>query len=224
MNVYSTKTFGVIQGQLQPLEYPNHPLNAAQTINLPNDHIYTPDEQRHSKLTDPLPWVMMFTTLILDQLTKWIVIENLAVNESWPATGFLRFTHAWNTGTAFSLFQGQGDILTWVSLAAVGVLTWIYRSIDNPSWVLRIAFGMQFGGATGNIIDRFRLGHVTDFFDVGPWPIFNIADSSIVVGIVLMIFYFLFLDDSEKSKIDSSVDATPPSEQAINNMTTDSSD
>jgi signal peptidase II len=122
------------------------------------------------------------------------------------------------------LFQGQGDILTWVSLAAVGVLTWIYRSIDNPSWVLRIAFGMQFGGATGNIIDRFRLGHVTDFFDVGPWPIFNIADSSIVVGIVLMIFYFLFLDDSEKSKIDSSVDATPPSKQEINNMTTDSSE
>lgn len=166
----------------------------------------------------------MFTALILDQITKWIVIENLAVGESWPATGFFRFTHAWNTGTAFSLFEGQGDILTWVSLGAVGVLTWIYSSIDNPPWVLRIAFGMQFGGAIGNIIDRIRLGHVTDFFDVGPWPIFNIADSSIVIGIVLMIFYFLFLDESGKSKVDSSIDAAEPSEQAITNITSDSSD
>jgi signal peptidase II len=191
---------------------------------LTNDEIYTPDEQPRSKLTDPLPWIMMFTALILDQITKWIVIENLAVSESWPATGFFRFTHAWNTGTAFSLFEGQGDILTWVSLGAVGVLTWIYRSIDNPPWVLRIAFGMQFGGAIGNIIDRIRLGHVTDFFDVGPWPIFNIADSSIVIGIVLMIFYFLFLDESGKSKVDSSIDAAEPSEQAITNITSDSLD
>ena len=166
----------------------------------------------------------MFAALILDQFTKWLTIENLAVGESWPAEGFLRFTHAWNTGTAFSLFQGQGDILTWVSLGAVGVLTWIYRSIDNPHWVLRIAFGMQFGGAIGNIIDRIRLGHVTDFLDVGPWPIFNIADSSIVIGIGLMIFYFWFLDDSGKTKEDSSPDAVRPSEQSTANTTLDSSD
>ncbi|MEE8045509.1 MAG: signal peptidase II, partial [Dehalococcoidia bacterium] len=114
-----------------------------------------------AKFTDPLPWAIMIVALILDQLTKWLVIQNLTVGQSWPETGFFRFTHAWNTGTAFSLFQGQGDILTWVSLGAVGVLTWIYRSIDNPPWVLRIAFGLQFGGAIGNIVDRLRLGHVT---------------------------------------------------------------
>jgi signal peptidase II len=167
---------------------------------------------------------MMFTALILDQLTKWLVIENLAVGESWPAEGFFRLTHVWNTGTAFSLFQGQGDILTWVSLGAVCVLTWIYRSIDNPHWVLRIAFGMQFGGAIGNIIDRIRIGHVTDFLDVGPWPIFNIADSSIVIGIGLMIFYFWFLEDSGKTKEDSSPDSAGLSEQATANTTLGSSD
>jgi signal peptidase II len=146
---------------------------------------------------------MMLTAIVLDQLTKWLTIQNLAVGQSWPETGFFRFTHAWNTGTAFSLFQGQGDILTWVSLGAVVILTWIYRSIDNPSWLLRIAFGMQFGGAIGNIIDRVRIGHVTDFIDVGPWPIFNIADSSIVIGIGLMIFYFWFLDKApEKTDAD----------------------
>ncbi len=153
-----------------------------------------------SNFLDPLPWVMLVTAVVLDQLTKWQVIERLAVGESWPETGFFRFTHAWNTGTAFSLFQGQGDILTWVSLAAVGVLSWIYRSIDNPSWLLRVAFGMQFGGAIGNIVDRIRLGHVTDFIDVGIWPIFNIADSSIVIGIGLMIYYFWFMDKSKSDK------------------------
>ncbi len=152
-----------------------------------------------SKFADPLPWIMMFSALIVDQFTKWMVIENLARGESWPATGFFRITHAWNTGSAFSLFQGQSDILTWVSLAAVGVLTLIYRSIDRPSWVLKVAFGLQFGGALGNIVDRVRLGHVTDFLDVGRWPIFNLADSSIVVGIGLMIVYFWFLDQGSKS-------------------------
>lgn len=150
-----------------------------------------------SNFLDPLPWVMLVIAVVLDQVTKWQVIENLSVGESWPETGFFRITHAWNTGTAFSLFQGQGDILTWVSLAAVGVLSWIYRSIDKPSLLLRVAFGMQFGGAIGNIADRIRLGHVTDFIDVGIWPIFNIADSSIVIGIGLMIFYFWFMDNKE---------------------------
>lgn len=143
---------------------------------------------------------MTVVAVVLDQLTKWQVVENLAVGESWPEAGFFRFTHVWNTGTAFSLFQGQGDILTWVSLGAVGILSWIYRSIDNPSWVLRVAFGMQFGGAIGNITDRIRLGHVTDFIDAGIWPVFNIADSSIVIGIGLMIFYFWFMDKSEPDK------------------------
>ncbi len=165
------------------------------------------DTGMRGKLTDPLPWAMLLLAVSSDQLTKWLVIENLSRGESWPVTGFFRFTHAWNTGTAFSLFQGQGDILTWVTLGAVGILGWIYVSINDPPWILRIAFGLQFGGAIGNLIDRVRLGHVTDFFDVGPWPIFNIADSSIVIGIGMMIFYFWFLEGKLKEKT-ASADTT----------------
>ena len=88
-------------------------------------------------------------------------------------------------------------------LGAVAVLAWIYRSIIDPPWVLRIAFGLQLGGAIGNLIDRFRLGHVTDFIDIGPWPIFNIADSSIVIGIGLMLFYFWFLKDEPNKKAET---------------------
>lgn len=175
------------------------------------------DSSGRSNFLDPLPWIMLVIALVLDQVTKWQVIENLSVGESWPETGFFRITHAWNTGTAFSLFQGQGDILTWVSLGAVGVLSWIYRSFDKPSLLLRLAFGMQFGGAIGNITDRIRLGHVTDFIDVGIWPIFNIADSSIVIGIGLMIFYFWFMDNKEP---DNDVDTQ--SANSDFNETTDS--
>ena len=156
-----------------------------------------------AKFTDPVPWIMLVIAISSDQFTKWLTVENLLRGESWPADGFFRFTHAWNTGTAFSLFQGQGDILTWVSLGAVAVLAWIYRSIIDPPWVLRIAFGLQLGGAIGNLIDRFRLGHVTDFIDIGPWPIFNIADSSIVIGIGLMLFYFWFLEDKPNKKAET---------------------
>ena len=74
------------------------------------------------------------------------------------------------------------------------------------------------------VVLRNTNAHVTDFLDVGPWPIFNIADSSIVIGIGLMIFYFWFLDDSGKSKDDSSLDSVEPSEQATANTTPDSSD
>jgi len=173
-----------------------------------------------SNFLDPLPWMMLVIAVVLDQVTKWQVIEHLAVGKSWPETGFFRFTHAWNTGTAFSLFQGQGDILTWVSLAAVGILSWIYRSIDKPSLLLQVAFGMQFGGAIGNITDRIRLGHVTDFIDVGIWPIFNIADSSIVIGIGMMIFYFWFIDKKEPDKEAETQSATSDSDET--GETTDS--
>ena len=179
-----------------------------------------------SNFFDPIPWTVLLFTVVIDQVTKWLVIDNLAVGESLPVTGFFRFTHAWNTGTAFSLFQGQGDILTWVSLAAVAVLTWIYSSIKNPPWVLRVAFGLQFGGAIGNITDRLRLGHVTDFIDVGPWPIFNVADSSIVIGIGLLIFYFWFLNNDSKkdSQHLHSDNSQPPGDSSLTQTTPDSTE
>ena len=78
----------------------------------------------------------------------------------------------------------------------------------------RSALAMVLGGAIGNITDRLRLGHVTDFIDVGPWPIFNVADSSIVIGIGLLIFYFWFLNDDSK---EDSQDLDSENSQAAKN-------
>ena len=135
-------------------------------------------------------WVLAVVVLVLDQSTKSVIVAWLDWGESWPAEGFLRFTHARNTGTAFSLFQGHSNILSIVAVFAVGVLLWVYATTGARSFILRVALGLQLGGALGNLLDRLQQGYVTDFLDVGPWPIFNVADSAISVGMVLMVWYF----------------------------------
>ena len=146
----------------------------------------------------------------LDQLTKAIVVGNMSRGESWPDEGFFRFTHVWNTGTAFSLFQGQSDLLTIFSFVAVIALYFVYRSLQSPNIWVRMAFGLLLGGAFGNLTDRLRLGHVTDFIDVGPWPVFNIADSSIVVGIAVLFLYFWLSSGDEKESKPKRTDAAAP--------------
>ena len=124
--------------------------------------------------------------LALDQLTKFVVRQTLEWHQSWPYYGFFRFTHVQNTGSAFGLFQGYNLPLLFVSLVGVVVLAYIYRSQEQPSLLMRISIALMLGGAIGNLLDRMLLGHVTDFIDIGPWPVFNLADSSIVVGLILM--------------------------------------
>ena len=156
--------------------------------------------KKRSLFKDPVPWLLLILAFSLDQLSKAVVIANLGRGESWPEDGFFRITYVWNTGTAFSLFQGQGGPLTVFSFVAVFALYFVYRSLESPTLLVRMAFGLLLGGALGNLTDRIRLGHVTDFIDVGPWPIFNIADSSIVVGIAVLFFYFWVSSGKEKGK------------------------
>jgi signal peptidase II len=128
---------------------------------------------------------------LLDQLTKYVVRAFLPLRDSFPQEGFLRITHTYNTGSAFGLFQGQNTPLILVSVVGIAVLAWVYSSQLRVTGLLRLSLGMQIGGAAGNLLDRLRLGHVTDFIDVGPWPVFNLADSSIVLGLILLAWLFL---------------------------------
>ncbi|MBA32154.1 MAG: signal peptidase II [Chloroflexi bacterium] len=147
-----------------------------------------------------LYFLMLSLSIIsLDQISKYIVIKNLSLGESIPREGLFRFTHAQNTGTAFSLFQNQTDILTIVSIIAIILIIFIFITIDKPSVYLFLSYGLLFGGAVGNLSDRLRLGYVTDFLDVGFWPIFNVADSAITIGITLMLFnYLIYNNKNEK--------------------------
>ena len=147
--------------------------------------------------------LQLFAIVFLsDQFTKWLVREFLEFRESVPVDGFFRLTHTFNTGSAFGLFRDQNLALIVVSVVAITILMLVYRSQRQPGNLLRLSLGLQFGGAAGNLLDRVRLGHVTDFVDVGSWPIFNLADASIVVGLVMLAWMFL-ISDGAKSRTQS---------------------
>ena len=136
-------------------------------------------------------FLLVLTVLAVDQASKLVVAHSLELRESFPAHGFFRFTYTYNTGSAFGLFSGQNTLLIVASFVGVGILTWFYRTQPNPGLLLQTSLGLQLGGAVGNLTDRLILGRVTDFIDVGPWPIFNLADSSIVIGVVLLVWVFV---------------------------------
>lgn len=128
--------------------------------------------------------------LILDQFTKFIVEHMMPLNTMWepfPEYGHLfRFTHIANTGTAFGLFPG-GSLFFGVMAVLVGGAIVIYNLfLPGEQRLLRLALGLQLGGAIGNLLDRIRLGHVTDFLDFSAWPVFNLADTAIVGGVVVL--------------------------------------
>ena len=127
----------------------------------------------------------------LDQATKSLVKGFLELGESWPSEGIVRITSSFNTGSAFGLFTGQNTPLIFVSLLGIGFLAWIYNTQKRPSRLLTASLALQLGGAVGNLSDRLFIGYVVDFIDLGPWPIFNIADASIVVGLSTLGWLFL---------------------------------
>ena len=160
----------------------------------------TPAEQPETGKT---PWYRdrilpstLVSVVIVDQLSKYLVRANLGLYESWPAEGIFRLTHGTNSGTAFGLFPNQTAVLIVASLLAIGFLYYFYRAQALPSRVLRLAIGLQLGGALGNLADRLRTGSVVDFIDVGWWPAFNLADSSIVIGIALLACVVIFNGDA----------------------------
>lgn len=129
--------------------------------------------------------------VLLDQFSKFLVRELLSFQDSFPEEGFFRITHTYNTGGAFGVFQGQNGPLILASFVGITILFLIYRSQARLTNPLRLSLGLQMGGAVGNLLDRVRLGHVTDFIDIGPWPVFNLADAFIVCGLVLLVWLFL---------------------------------
>ena len=128
--------------------------------------------------------VVLIVTLMADQATKGLVTRTMSPGQSIPDDGILRMTYVVNSGSAFGFFPDQTLMLTLASVVGIGVLLVFYRTHPVDSRMLRFSLGLQLGGAMGNLIDRVRLGHVVDFIDVGAWPVFNLADSAIVVGLI----------------------------------------
>ena len=137
--------------------------------------------------------------LLLDQISKEIIIRTLKVGESIPEEGFFRFTHVRNFGSAFSIIQDANLFLMIDGILAIILITYFLIFVAKDSVTLQISISLQLSGAFGNIIDRIRLGSVTDFIDVGSWPVFNIADSCISAGMAMLAFY-LYINWKEERK------------------------
>ena len=121
-----------------------------------------------------------------DQISKALIIHYVPFRTSWPVEGFFRFTHVGNRGSAFGLIDDANLMLIIVSFVGVGILLYFYRAQPDPTLAVQASLGLMLAGALGNLVDRVANGHVTDFIDIGPWWIFNLADSSIVIGITLL--------------------------------------
>ena len=145
---------------------------------------------------------IIFFTFFLDLITKNYAVDNLLLNHSVIINAFLNFTLAFNYGAAFSFLSDAGGWQRWFfvifSIAVISFIAYILIKDKDSEY---IAYSFIFGGALGNLYDRFLLGYVIDFIEFHYnnfyWPIFNIADIAISIGIILLL-YSMFSKDNKK--------------------------
>ncbi len=137
-----------------------------------------------------------------DQFTKYLVRTNLEFGQIWMPWQWLepyaRIIHINNTGAAFGLFKGANTIFMILAVLVSGAIVYFYPSISRKDWLMRVALSMQFAGAVGNLIDRILFGHVTDFISVGTFPVWNVADASITVGVAILLIGMWVQEKREK--------------------------
>jgi signal peptidase II len=159
--------------------------------------------------------------ILVDQITKLWVRQNLPLNGLWMPAGwewllpYARFYFTENTGASFGMLKGFGSIFTVLALAVSAGIIYYFPRIPAEDWTLRIALSMQLAGALGNVIDRLLLGYVTDFISVGTFAIFNIADSSITVGVAVLLLGVWLQERKKASKaivLPTEPAETPPDE------------
>jgi len=150
-----------------------------------------------------LLWGGAALILTADQISKVWVVQNLPFGSPFDPIPWLRpllsFTYVTNTGVAFGLFPQLGDVFTFLAAAVIVAILLFQRSLPPEDWATHLALGLQVGGALGNLLDRIFRGSVVDFLDVNfwpfaQWPVFNFADSAIVVGVGILLLNTLWLE------------------------------
>ena len=130
--------------------------------------------------------------LVLDQGSKLLVLNMMSEGQSIPVIdGIFKLTYVKNAGAAFGIFQNQTPFFIIVTFLVVILVVVFYKKVPQDKLILRLGLGLQVGGAIGNLIDRIRFGQVTDFFEVPHWPVFNVADMAIVIGVGLLVIELL---------------------------------
>jgi len=145
-------------------------------------------------LRDYLILVLPAAVIIgLDQWTKWLVRTNLPFDGAWlPAwlswlSPYARIVNWSNSGAAFGSFQNGNPVFTVLAVVVIVLIFYYFPRIDSRDWTLRVALVLQLAGAAGNLVDRLFRAKVTDFISIGTFPVFNLADSSITIGVIVLL-------------------------------------
>jgi len=154
--------------------------------------------------------------LLVDQVSKFFVTAWLDEGQSWDIVPWLapvfRLTYTTNTGAAFGLFPGWGGGIIVIAAAVIVTIIIYCWHLPDGQWLVRVALGLQLGGAIGNnMVDRLRQGFVVDFIDLNfwplhDWPIFNLADSSIVAGVTLLALLMVWEEWRERDMLRMAAD------------------
>jgi len=141
-------------------------------------------------------WMVVVLAMIADQVSKVLVESTMGLGQSVAILGdFFRLTFIRNAGGAFGIFLGGGWFYLAASAVAVAMIFFYLRSLATDQLLPRVSLAMILGGALGNLADRLRCGVVTDFLDFGfgrvRWPVFNLADAFVTVGVLLFLFSML---------------------------------
>ncbi|MDP2778494.1 MAG: signal peptidase II [Anaerolineales bacterium] len=161
----------------------------------------------NSKIKDYLILLGVASIMVaLDQWTKWLVRENIQYGGMWLPDSLIwlspyaRIVHWYNSGAAFGMFQNGNLIFTILAFIVIGAIFYYYPFVQNEDWTLKLAMGLQLAGAAGNLVDRLMMGKVTDFISIGTFPVFNVADSSITIGVVVLLLGVWIRERKEKRK------------------------
>ncbi|MDQ0285828.1 signal peptidase II [Desulfofundulus luciae] len=145
-------------------------------------------------------WLTALVTLVLDQASKELVQRLMWEGQSVPIIPHIfHLTYIRNPGAAFGLFAYRTGIFIAVTLLVVAGALVVALRLSPGRHMLRLSLGLVMGGALGNLIDRVRFGLVVDFLDLRVWPVFNLADTAIVIGVFLLIFAF-WREDRERER------------------------
>ena len=162
-------------------------------------------------------------SVAFDQWAKWLVRENIALGGSWlPGwldwiAPYARIVHWYNSGAAFGIFQNGNLVFTVLAFVVIGAIIYYFPRVESDDWTLKLAMGLQLGGAVGNLIDRLLMGKVTDFISIGAFPVFNIADASISVGVAVLLLGVWLKERQERMRAAAGVE--PAAESVKDNIT-----
>jgi signal peptidase II len=159
--------------------------------------IETQSERSGAKAPAVRTAILLLTAMLvlaLDQLSKAAIRQFLEESGSSSVPilgGVVRLSYVENRGSAFGLFQNQTLFFIVVGVLVIAGILIVQRFIPVHRTALAVCLGMSLGGAAGNLVDRVRLGHVFDFVDLTWWPVFNVADSAIVIGVLILAYHLL---------------------------------